>query len=110
MTEPAGPAAPPAAPPRKWAWRRLAFGLLLFLAVPLIPQLRVMLPIEQTAMLLVAVVASCMIVGWRQGGKGWLAVIWVVLAVALIAWPAASTAGDSSSVARGWAITRVNSY
>lgn len=104
------PAATAAAPPRKWTWRRLAFGLLLFLAVPLIPQLRVMLPIEQTAMLLVAVVASCMIVGWRQGGKASLAVIWLVLATALIAWPAASTAGDGASVARGWTITNVNSY
>jgi hypothetical protein len=104
------PAATTAAAPRKRAWRRLALGLLLFLAVPLIPQLRVMLPIEQTAMLLVAVVASCMIIGWRQGGKASLAIIWLVLAAAVMAWPAALPAGASGSFERSWAVTSANSY
>lgn len=103
------PAATVAAVPRKGRWRRLALASVLFLAVPLIPQLRVMLPIEQTAMLLVAVIASCMIVGWRQGGKASLAIIWLVLAAALLAWPAASP-GDAGSGARGWAVAGTNSY
>ncbi|MDP9176927.1 MAG: DUF2232 domain-containing protein [Gemmatimonadota bacterium] len=104
------PAATVEAAPRKGGWRRLALAIVLFLAVPLIPQLRVMLPIEQTAMLLVAVIASCMIVGWRQGGKASLAVIWLLLAAALIAWPGASTGADASSGARGWAVTGTNGY
>ena len=104
------PAATDAAATRKRGWGRLALALLLFLAVPLIPQLRVMLPIEETAMLLVAVLASSMIVGWRHGGKASLAVTWLLLAVALIVWPAGAPAGGSSSVALSWAVTGANSY
>jgi hypothetical protein len=117
------PAATVAAAPRKGSWRRLALATVLFLAVPLIPQLRVMLPIEQTAMLLVAVIASCMIVGWRQGGKASLAIVWLVLAAALLAWPASSlgepgfgarglaVAGDSyATLARGWTLILAASF
>src|SRR5688572_13587969 len=103
------PAATVAAAPRKGGWRRLALATVVFLAVPLLPQLRVMLPIEQTAMLLVAVIASCMIVGWRQGGKASLAILWVLLAAVLLAWPVASP-GDAVSGARGWAVAGSNSY
>lgn len=104
------PAATAEAAPRKGGWRRIALPLLLFLAVPLIPQLRVVLPIEQTAMLLVAVVAACMIVGWRQRGKASLAIIWVVLAAVLLAWPSASPAAAGGSFERSFAFTNANSY
>ena len=107
MTE---PAANVAAPPRKGGWRGLTLAHLLFLAVPLIPQLRVMLRIEHTAMMLVVVIAACMIVGWRQGGKASLAIIWLLLAAALISWPAAAPAGANGSMDRSWLATTGNTY
>ncbi len=104
------PATTAVAAPQKGGWRRLAMALLLFLAVPLIPQLRVLLPIEQTSMLLVAVVASCMIVAWRQGGKASLALVWVLLAAALLAWPSAPPGDANGSLERSFAFTNTNSY
>jgi hypothetical protein len=96
--------------PRKGSWRRLALALLLFLAVPLVPQLRVIFPIEQTLMLLVAVTASCMIIGWRHGGKLALAAMWLALAVVLIAWPALPPGSQYVSLSRSWVFTSGSGY
>jgi hypothetical protein len=103
---------PAAANPRKASWRRV-IALLLFLGIPLTPQFRILFPIEQTALLLAAIVASCMVVGWRQGGKLSLAVIWVALSVALMAWPTLPPGNRFSfteMVARGWNFTAGTGY
>jgi hypothetical protein len=99
-----------AAVPRRKSWRRLAVALVVFLAVPLIPQFRVMFPIEQTLMLLVAVMASCMVVGWRQGGRLSLTITWLLLAVALVAWPALPPGAHYVSLARSWLFSAGSGY
>lgn len=98
-----------AAAPRK-PWRRLVVALVFFLAVPLIPQLRVVFPIEQTLMLLVALMAVCMAIGWRQGGRLSIAISWMLLALALIAWPALPPGTQYVSLARSWLFSTGNSY
>lgn len=99
-----------AAVPRKKSWRRLVVALVVFLAVPLIPQLRVMFPIEQTLMLLVAVMASCMVVGWRQGGRLSLTITWLLLAMALVMWPALPPEAHYVSLTRSWLFSSGSGY
>jgi len=96
--------------PRKGSWRGVAIAVLLFLLVPFIPQLRAMFPIEQTLVLLIAVIASCMIVGWRQGGRLLLALIWVVLAVAFIAGPSLPAGAHTAFLDRTWGVTSPTAY
>jgi hypothetical protein len=93
----------------KGSWGRV-LALIVFLAVPLIPQMRVIFPIEQTLMVLVALTASCMIVGWRQGGKLSLAVIWLMLALGLIAWPVAPPGAPYGALERMWAFPGTSGY
>lgn len=93
----------------KGSWGRV-LALIAFLAVPLIPQMRVIFPIEQTLMLLVALTASCMIVGWRQGGKLSLALIWLLLALGLIVWPAAPPDAEYGSLQRMWVFSGMSGY
>jgi hypothetical protein len=84
--------------------------LLFCIAVPVTPQLRALLPLEQTLLLLVALIAACMVVGWRQGGSAWRALIWVAVAAALIAWPWSPALGSYGLVDRSWAIGTGNPY
>jgi hypothetical protein len=98
-----------AAVPRK-SWRRLIVALVFFLAVPLIPQLRVVFPIEQTLMLLAALMAACMVIGWRQGGRLSIAISWLLLAAALVAWPSVPQGTQSVTLARSWLFSAGNSY
>ncbi len=93
----------------KGSWGRV-LALITILAVPLIPQMRVIFPVEQTLMLLVALTASCMIVGWRQGGKLSLAMIWLLLALGLILWPSARPDAQYGSLERMWAFSGTSGY
>ena len=98
------PSVPVAAPPPKErGWRRLLPALAIFLFVPAIPQLRAMVPIEQTLMLLVPALAACAWLGWRHGGRIWLALGWTGVAVWVLAQPLAG--GDEyAALARGWSL------
>jgi Predicted membrane protein (DUF2232) len=96
--------------PQKKTWRRLVVALVFFLAVPLIPQLRVVFPLEQTLMLLVAMVASCAVIGWRQGGRLSATLTWLLLAVALLAWPSLPPGAQYVALARGWLVPSGSAY
>lgn len=104
MTSPATPA------PVRGSWWRLAVGLSAFVLVPLVPAMRAMLPIEQTPLLLVAAVAVCTIVGWKNGGRISLAVIWMGLAAVLLAMPAGPVDSPYNWLARGWTLLLVASF
>jgi len=65
------------------SWRKLAVGVGAFILAPLLPQFRAILPIEQTPLMLIVVVAACAIVGWIKGGRFALPLIWVVIAAVL---------------------------
>lgn len=96
--------------PRKSSWRRLAIGVLLFLAIPLLPQLRAMFPVEQSLLILVAMIATCALVGWRQGGRLSLALLWVALLIVLIAWPAPTPAARAGAFERMWTFGSGSGY
>ncbi len=104
MTQPAAPA------PARGSWRRLALGLAAFMLAPLVPAMRVIMPIEQTPLLLVAVVAVCAVVAWKNGGRLALAIIWIVIAAVLLATPAGPIGSSYSLLARGWALLLAASF
>lgn len=89
--------------PRERQWRRLLPALLLFLLVPAIPLFRVFVPIEQTLMLIAPTIAACALVGWRSGGRPWMAIAWTALAIWMLASPAPG-GGAYDAFARGWSV------
>ncbi|MEO8192261.1 MAG: hypothetical protein ABI681_00325 [Gemmatimonadales bacterium] len=94
--------APPA--PVRGSWRKLAVGLGAFMLAPFVPAMRVILPIEQTPLLLVAVVAVCALVGWKNGGRIWLAVVWVAIAALLLSSAVGPPDSPYNWLARGWTL------
>ncbi|MEO5590071.1 MAG: DUF2232 domain-containing protein [Gemmatimonadaceae bacterium] len=104
MTVPAAPA------PVRGSWRRLAVGLVAFLLAPLVPALRVIMPIEQSPMLLVAAVAVCALVAWRSGGKLVIALVWVAMAAVLLSAPAGPADSAYNWLARGWTLLLTASF
>jgi Predicted membrane protein (DUF2232) len=74
------------------------------LIVPLVPLLRVIVPIEQTIVLIALGMAACAVIGWIEGGRLLLAAIWSLLAV----WILMSRPADASGfdlVTKGWSLT-----
>jgi hypothetical protein len=89
--------------PAERGWSRLILALAAFLFVPGIPQIKALLPVHNTMILLVPAIAACCLVGWWAGGRFLLAAIWVGLA----AWVAVSAPASPSvyyNLARGWSL------
>lgn len=97
------------AAPRERGWLRTILALLLALAIPLIAALRLIVPIEQTIVLIAPAMAVCALVGWLQGGRLWLAVVWVALAgwILVTALPAG---GAFQLLSKGWATVLAASF
>src|SRR3954463_164799 len=115
MTEPASVAEPvsassnPVAAPSERGWGKLFLAFAAFVLVPMIPQVRAILPIEQTMLLFVPALAACALVGWWAGGRAFLAIAWVAIAVLMTTRPAA--APDAFyNLSRGWSLLRCGSY
>lgn len=92
------------------SWWPLFWGLAAFLLVPSLPFFEALIPIQQTLLLLVPVVAACSIVGWKLGGRAALAVIWIVLSVWMLLQPAGPSGTQYDQMARGWAIILAASF
>lgn len=92
------------------SWRLLAFGLSAFLLAPVVPAFRAILPIEQTPLLLIAVIASCSVIGWIKGGRIALPLIWLGLAGVLLASSAGPPDGAYNWMARGWTLLLAASF
>jgi hypothetical protein len=104
MTQPAAPA------PVRGSWRRLAIGLGAFLLAPFVPAMRVIMPIEQTPLLLVALVAVCALVAWKNGGRLVLAIVWVAIAALLLSSPVGPVDSPYNWLARGWVLLLAASF
>jgi hypothetical protein len=101
IAAPAEPSVPAAARERGW-WRVLvAAGLLLL--VPVVPMLRILLPVDQTVMLVAPALAVCALVGWWAGGRLPVAIVWTGLA-AWVLWQFTAGAGTITLLASGWAV------
>ena len=100
----------PAAPaPREQGWKRIILALLAFVLLPLVPLLRVAIPIEQSLILIVPALAACALVGWWAGGRFFLALTWTALAVWLIVTPMPG-APAFAAIAKGWSLLLVASF
>lgn len=103
----AAQSAPSAAGER--GWRKLLLALIAFVFVPTIPQLRAILPVDQTIFLLVPALAACFLVGWWAGGRASLALAWVALAGWMM-WERPGTAGAYHNLERGWSLLLAGSF
>ncbi|MBX9927455.1 MAG: YybS family protein [Gemmatimonadaceae bacterium] len=65
---------------RERGWGRVMVALVAFLVLPVTPLLRVLLPVDQTLLLLAPALAACAIAGWFVGGRPVLALLWTGLA------------------------------
>jgi hypothetical protein len=98
-----------AAAPRERGWLRTILALLLALSIPLMPFLGLVAPIEQTIVLIATAIAVCAVVGWLQGGRLWLAVVWVALAGWILA-TNLPAGGAFQLLSKGWATVLAASF
>src|SRR5688500_9215461 len=99
----------PAPAPREQGWRRIILALLAFVFLPLVPLLRAAIPVEQSLLLIVPALATCALVGWWAGGKLYLAVSWLVLAVWILATRLPGIP-NVVAISKGWALLMVASF
>lgn len=99
-----------ATPVAKQSWRPLLWGLAAFLVCPFLPIAELLIPIQQTLLLLVPVIAACSMVGWKLGGRAALALIWIALSVWMLLQPAGPPGTQYDQMARGWAVLLAASF
>ncbi len=105
MTAPVAPA-----PARtEHGWGKLVLALLAFLFVPSIPQLRALLPVEDTLVLLVPALAACFVVGWWAGGRLTLTLVFVALAVYVVM-QRPDVPSVFVNVQRGWSLLLAGAF
>lgn len=94
--------------PAERGWGKLLLALAAFLFLPHLPPLRALLPVEETLLLLLPALAACCLVGWWAGGRVSLAVLWVGLAVWVLAQSAMP--GSFFNLVRGWSLLLAGSF
>jgi hypothetical protein len=104
-----GSGTPVAPAPAERGWGKLLLGIAGFLFLPAVPQLRALLPVDQTMLLLVPAIAACALVGWWAGGRAYLAVAWVAAAV-LITMGTPPTDGAFYNLTRGWGLLLAGAF
>jgi Predicted membrane protein (DUF2232) len=115
VTQPASPPATvtptaiPAAPPGERGWGKLILALVAFLLLPSVPQLRALIPVDQTMLLFVPALAACTLVGWWAGGRTLLAIAWVGLAT-LVALQTPKGSDAFYNLARGWSLVLAGAF
>jgi hypothetical protein len=92
------------------SWWPLFWGLAALLICPVLPLFEALIPIQQTLLLLVPVVAACSIAGWKLGGRVALAVIWIALSIWMLVQPAGPRGTQYDQMTRGWAILLAASF
>jgi len=101
--------ATPAPAPREQGWKRIILALLALVAIPLVPLVRVAVPIEQTLLLIVPALATCALVGWWAGGRFLLALTWAALAIWMLVTPLPGTP-TFVAISKGWGLLLVASF
>jgi hypothetical protein len=102
-----GPVAPSA--PAERGWGKLLLALAAFLLLPMVPQLRALLPIDQPMLLFVPAVAACALVGWWAGGRAFMAIAWVAIAT-LLTVQAGAQPSPFYNLVRGWSLLLAGSF
>lgn len=100
--------------PRERGWRWFVVGLVLMVAITASPAwpaplalfagvVRLLLPVEQFALLVLVGIASCAVVGWWAGGRILTALIWTI-AAAYVVWNVPFPLAGYGAFLRGWAV------
>lgn len=114
-----GAAATPAVRERGWGPTVAALAACLAVAaVPVWPAaaglaaafVRVVVPFEQTMLLVVPTVAACAVVGWWLGGRLTLALAWLAFAAWVLTQPLPSQAAGYAPLARGWPLLTASAF
>lgn len=94
--------------PRERGWAKVTVATLAFLLLPLTPLLRVLLPIDRTALLIAPVLAALAVAGLLAGGRVPLAIFWVATA----AWSVSQLAGAGlfALLQSGWTLLVTASF
>ena len=71
--------------------------------------IRLLLPVEQFALLVLVAIAACAIVGWWSGGRLVVALIWA-LAAGYVIWKVPLPLSGYGAFGRGWALTLSASF
>ncbi|MBY0492150.1 MAG: DUF2232 domain-containing protein [Gemmatimonadaceae bacterium] len=111
-----GPAAtaPSGAAPQERGWRWFVLGMVLMVLVTAAPAwppalaliagaVRLLLPVEQFALLVLVGIASCAVVGWWAGGRSLMGLLWVA-AAAYVLWKVPLPMAGYGAFVRGWAV------
>lgn len=80
-----------------------------FVLVPLVPLVRVVVPVEQSLLLIVPALAACALIGWWAGGRFFLALSWTALAVWMLVTRLPGTT-SFLALSRGWALLLAASF
>ena len=107
--------APSGGAPQERGWRWFVLGMLLMVAATAAPAwppalallsgtVRLLLPVEQFALLVLVGIASCAIVGWWAGGRLTLGLVWGV-AAAYVMWKVPLPLSGYGAFLRGWSVT-----
>ena len=70
----------------------------------------ILLPIEQTMLLVVPAIAACGLVAWLGGGRAWIAAGWMALAVWVLAQPLPERVEGYAAFARGWSLLLAGAF
>ncbi len=97
-----------AAPPREQGWWGPVLAFLALLVLPAAPPFALLLPVDQTLILLAPALAMAAVAGWRNGGRGVLAATWTLFAVWVVWVPADPSPFDL--LVRGWAVLLAASF
>jgi hypothetical protein len=89
--------------PRERGWRLVVIAALCVLLIPLTPMLRVILPVEQTFVLVVPALAAFACVGFVMGGRLPLALLWSALA-AWVLWQFTVMGATYALLTAGWSL------
>jgi hypothetical protein len=113
------PVGPAAARERGWGRTLVAFAAALAVAAaaawppaaqPVAALARVLVPVQETVLLVVPAVAACALVGWWAGGRLALAVVWVALAAFVVLQPVPGRGEAYAAAARGWALLLAGTF
>jgi len=80
-----------------------------FVLIPLVPLVRVVIPVEQSLLLIVPALAVCALVGWWAGGRFFLVLTWTALAVWMLVTPLPGTP-QFLAISKGWALLVAASF
>jgi hypothetical protein len=107
--------APAGAALRERGWRWFVLSMLVMVAVTAAPAwppslallagaVRILLPVEQFALLVLVGIASCAVVGWWAGGRLSVGLVWA-LAAAYVVWKVPLPLSGYGAFLRGWSVT-----